>query len=318
MPKTKILIVGIGGVGGYFGGLLAKAYQNSKDVEICFLARGANLSQIQKSGLNVVDDESEFIAFPNIASNEVTDFGKVDYILLCTKTYDLDATITQLLPCINKETVVIPLQNGVNNRTLIANRLPSNLVTDGCVYLVSRLEEPGVIVKKGRVGSLFFGLANTRDERLDHLQDILIKAGIQSSLSPDINTIIWEKYIFLSSIATATTYFDSEIDVILKDSEKLDGLKQLIAEVSHVALAKHIAIGEHQAKRIIDILKTLPIGATASMHTDFRNGKDKTELESLTGYVVLEGRKEKVSVSTFKLMYDGIKARKGESKIKGR
>ena len=307
MPKTKILIVGIGGVGGYFGGRLAKAYQNSKDVEICFLARGAHLNQIKKAGLKVVDDEGEFIAFPAIASNEVSDFGKVNYILLCTKTYDLDTTITQLLPCINKETVIIPLQNGVNNRVLIANRLPSNLVTDGCVYLVSRLEEPGVIVKKGQVGSLFFGLANTRDERLDHLQEVLIKAGIQSNLSPDIKTIIWEKFIFLSSIATATTYFDSEIDVILNDSKKLDALKQLITEVSHIALAKKIAIGEHQTKRIIDILKTLPMGATASMHTDFRNGKDKTELESLTGYVVAEGRKEKVSAPTFDQMFNGIK-----------
>ena len=307
MPKTKILIVGIGGVGGYFGGLLAKAYQNSKDVDICFLARGAHLNQIQKAGLKVVDDESEFIAFPNIASNEVTSFGKVNYILLCTKTYDLDATITQLLPSINKETVIVPLQNGVNNRALIANRLPLNLVTDGCVYLVSRLEEPGLIVKKGQVGSLFFGLANTHDERLDHLQKCLIKAGIQSSLSPEINTIIWEKFIFLSSIATAATYFDSEIDVILKDSEKLNSLKQLIAEVSHVALAKNIAIGENQTKRIIDILKSLPIGATASMHTDFRNGKDQTEVESLTGYVVTEGRKEGISVPTFGQMYNGIK-----------
>ena len=307
MPKTKILIVGIGGVGGYFGGLLAKAYQNSKDVEVCFLARGAHLNQIRKVGLKVVDDESEFIALPAIASNEVADFGAVDYILLCTKTYDLETTITQLLPSINKETVIVPLQNGVNNRALIANRLPLNLVTDGCVYLVSRLEEPGVIVKKGQVGSLFFGLANTRDERLDQLQDLLSKAGIQSSLSPDIKTIIWEKFIFLSSIATATTYFDSEIDIILNDSEKLDALKQLIAEVSHVALAKNIAIGEHQTKRIIDILKSLPIGATASMHTDFRNGKDKTELQSLTGYVVDEGVKEKVSVMTFDQMYNGIK-----------
>ena len=307
MPKTKILIVGIGGVGGYFGGLLAKAYQNSKDVEICFLARGAHLNQIQKTGLKVVDDEGEFIAFPDIASHEVTDFGKVNYILLCTKTYDLDATITQLLPCITKDTVIVPLQNGVNNRALLANRLPLNLVTDGCVYLVSRLEEPGLIVKKGQVGSLFFGLANTHDERLDHLQECLIKAGIQSSLSPEINTIIWEKFIFLSSIATATTYFDSEIDVILNDSEKLDALKELIAEVSHVALAKNIAIGEHQTKRIIDILKSLPIGATASMHTDFRNGKDQTELQSLTGYVVTEGRKEGILVPTFGQMYNEIK-----------
>ena len=150
MSKIKILIVGIGGVGGYFGGLLAKEFENDGAIDICFLARGENLRQIKKSGLRVIEDENELIAHPNIISDNVKDFGTVDYILLCTKTYDIEDTITQLLPCIDKHTVLTPLQNGVNNKDRISKMLKTNLITDGCVYLISRLESPGVIVKKER------------------------------------------------------------------------------------------------------------------------------------------------------------------------
>lgn len=307
MKKLKILVVGIGGVGGYFGGLLAKEYHSSTTVDIYFLARGENLIQIKKHGLKVLENETEFIAKPAIVSDNVEDFGVVDYILLCTKTYDLDETIIQLLPSINDNTVLVPLQNGINNKARISNRLPKNLITEGCVYLISRLTKPGTVLKKGNVDSLFFGVNSLENEKLEALQNIFLQANINSQLSKKISEITWEKFIFLSSIATATTYFDSIIHPILNDKEKCDSLRRLISEVTNLALSKEIKIENPQTERIIEKLSSLPLDATASMHSDFQNLKKNTELESLTGFVVLEGNKNNVNVETFEKMYHSIK-----------
>lgn len=310
MERIKILIVGIGGVGGYFGGLLAKEYESSKEVDVYFLSRGENLKQIKKAGLKIIEDDREIIAKPTIVSNDAKDFGIVNYILFCTKSYDIDKTVTQLLPCINEETVLVPLQNGVNNRTIISKKLKSNLITEGCVYLISRLEKPGVIVKKGNVGSLFFGLETVKNARLDKLQVLLSQAKVKSELSNNIRKIAWEKFIFLSAIATATTYFDAKITEVLKDELKVKLLGSLIDEVTHLAESEQINIGGNQSKRVFEILNSLPAGATTSMHSDFTNKKKNTELESLTGYVVNEGKRNKVVIETFEKMYNEIKKMK--------
>ena len=309
MTKTKILIVGIGGVGGYLGGLLARAYQGNDDIEIYFLSRGQNLSKIKSDGIRVLDDGNEFTAHPDLVSDNINDFGLVDYTLICTKTYSLPDIAQQIAPCIGDSTVLIPLQNGVNSRDILLKFFPSNLITHGCVYLVSRLESPGLIQKKGQVGSLFFGLSNMQDDRLQALKEILVNASVKAELSSDIDKVIWEKFIFLSSIATATTYFDSNIHEILSSKERLQLLKSLIKEVTELAYSKAIKIEENQTERVLSILNSLPGDATTSMHSDFRNHNEQTELESLTGFVVKEGIKENVSIKTFEMMYNEIKKR---------
>ena len=307
MSKIKILIAGIGGIGGYFGGLLAKEYYASHEIDILFLARGKNLTAIEKFGLRINENEIESIIKPNLISDKVSDFGIVDYILLCTKTYDLKETLIQLLPSINNDTVIIPLQNGVDSKDKISMQLPNNLITKGCVYLVSRLEEPGLIIKRGHVHSLFFGIDNGENEKLQFLQNILQNSTIKSDLSKDINKVTWEKFIFLSSIATATAYFDTEIGAILNNKKKHDLLIRLIDEVTYLAISKKININKNQVKIVLEKLKSLPHDATTSMHSDFRNGKNKTELESLTGYVVAEGKQNSINTETFNKMYNSLK-----------
>lgn len=308
--KIKILIAGIGGVGGYFGGLLAKEYENSDTVEINFLSRGENLNKIKNEGLTVFEDKAKFIARPNLVSNSAEDFGGVDYVFLCTKTYSLKGIMEQITPCIRENTVIIPLQNGVNNREIISAKFKSNLVTEGCVYIVSRLEKPGIIVKKGQAGTLSFGVENTTDKRLDNLQKIMLNAGIKSELTPQIQKIIWEKFTFLSAIATATTYFNANIYEILNDNLKCNALKLLIDEVIQLAHSKKVKIRKNQSVQIIKMLKSLPPESTTSMHSDYLNKKVKTELETLTGYVVEEGKKYNVATKTFEKMYNEIKENK--------
>ena len=137
--KTKIIIAGIGGVGGYFGGLLAKCFEEDEDVSVCFLARGAHLEVMRTNGLRVIKGSDEFVARPAVVSDKAEELGVGEVIVICTKSYDLEATIAQLKPCINEHTIILPLLNGVDSTERIKAMLPNTIVLQGCAYIVSRL-----------------------------------------------------------------------------------------------------------------------------------------------------------------------------------
>ncbi len=303
MPKTKIVIVGLGGVGGYFGGLLAKQFYSIEDVDIIFFARGSHLQYIKSHGLKIIMGQDTWTVHPNIATDNASEIGTADLIVLCTKSYDLESTIPQLLPAINKDTIVLPLLNGVDSKDKIKNILPDNLVLDGCVYIVSRLIQDGIVENSGNIQKLFFGLHNWEDDRLLFFEDLFKRAGIEATLSQNISTIIWEKFIFLSPIATATSYFDQCIGDIISNSEKLATLKILIKEVKRLAIAKQIHLDDDINEKTLQKLKALPYHATSSMHSDFKNKKAHTEIQSLTAYVIDEGRKYNLDAPMYSTMY---------------
>ena len=305
--NNKIVIAGIGGVGGYFGGLLAKKYEKSDAVEICYLARGEHLRKIRENGLKVIHGPTEFIAKPAIATENAIEIGIADYILICTKSYDLDGTIEQLKPCINENTILIPLLNGVESVKRINRILPGTTVLDGCVYIVSSVKEAGVIENSGINQKLFFGPGKANNDRLQWLAKIMQDAGIEAILSDSISTIIWEKFIFIASIATATSYFNCSIGKLLEENEET--LVQLIEEVKLIAVAKGISFNPGITSNIVNYNKLLPYESTSSMHRDFRNLKPKTEIESLTGYVVRAGEEFNIETPTFIKAYNSLKER---------
>lgn len=307
MKKTKIIIAGIGGVGGYFGGLLAKKYYKSKDVEINFVARGENLKAIKKDGLKVIKGAKEFIAIPNIATSNPKEIGIADYIIVSCKSFDLENIISELKPAIDEHTLILPLLNGVDSKERIKKLLPNNTILDGCVYIVSRLTSPGIVENSGNIQTLYFGIQNTENEELNLLEHVLKNAEIEATLSKNINTIIWEKFIFISTTATATSCFNNCIGELLNNNKKLKVITDLIEEVKQIALKKGINVPESITEVTLEKLKALPFETTSSMHSDFKNKKTTTELESLTGYILKEGIKLNITTPTFESCYQKIK-----------
>lgn len=299
--KVKIIVAGIGGVGGYFGGLLAKKYENSDEVEICFLARGEHLAQIRKNGLKVIEGQIEFIARPALATDKTDELGIADYILICTKGYDLDATLLQLKPCINENTVLLPVLNGVESVDRIKKLLPESTVWEGSVFIASELKEAGVIENSGNIQRLSFGLDNVSNERLSFLEKLFQDAGIDKVLSDKISTLVWEKFIFIAAVGTATSYFDCSIGKIFEENE--DTLHKLVQEVTVIAKANKIPLSPGIATITMDKLKMLAYDTTSSMYRDFKNRKPKTEVETLTGYVVRAGQKFGIETPAFQKAY---------------
>lgn len=308
----KIIIAGIGGVGGYFGGLLAKYYYQNENVRIDFFARGQHLEEIQKNGLKVIKSENEFIAIPNIATDNPKVIGIADLIIICTKSYDIETVIQQLRPCINQETVILPLLNGLDSKEKIKRVFPNNIVLEGCVYIVSRLKQFGVVENSGNIQELYFGLDNFQGDKLQLFENIFRKASIEATFSDNISKVIWGKFIFLSPTATVTSYYDKCIGEILEDKESFETLIGLIDEVKLIAKAKQIIVSDDIADQALRILKTLPFETTSSMHSDFKNKKDKTELKSLTGFVLKEGLKYNIDTPNYKKIYSVLKKHSNE------
>lgn len=307
--KTKIVIVGMGGVGGYYGGLLAKKYAESTDIEIYFVARGEHLKQIKENGLTVITETDQFMAKPKLATDNVAEIGIADYILLCTKSYDLEQSMLQLKPCIGQNTVIFPLLNGADISERIQAILPGIEVWKGCVYIVGRLNEPGVVESSGGVHDLFFGLENESNEHLFFMEKLLHDAGIKAFRSEKINKLIWRKFIFISTTASLTSYFNVGFRDLLTDTNRKQITTEFLQEVIEVAKAEGIVYDENIMETIIGHIERLPIETTSSMHSDFK-AKRRTELNTLTKVVIDLGKKHSIPTPIYEEVYEELKNRK--------
>ncbi|MFZ4582601.1 MAG: ketopantoate reductase family protein [Paludibacter sp.] len=302
---TRILIVGLGGVGGYYGGLLARKYTDSEEVEIYFLARGAHLEKVKENGLTIIAEDETFVVHPKLATDNATEIGIVDFALITPKSYDLTTTIEQIKPCIGSETVILPLLNGVDISDRIRKMLPNTEVWDGCVYIVGRLKEPGVVQSSGGVHDLFFGNDKSESIKLQQLEKILLDAGIKANYSRNIRMIIWRKYIFISTSATLTSYFNVGFRDLLTDNNRKETTLKHINEVVQLAQAEGVVFENDIIETTIKHIERLPFGTTSSMHSDFINGR-RTELETLTGIVIELGKKLGIETPEYEKVYNAL------------
>ena len=303
--KTRIGILGMGGVGGYFGGLLAKTYAESDSVEIIFIARGETQKAIAQKGLKIILDESEMTVFPSIVSDDSTIIGKLEYLICATKTYDIEESLLSIKKNITKNTIILPLYNGVDAPERISDLFPDNEVLQGCVYIVSMIVSSGVIKKMGTYEKLFFGSRTASVAALNKLQSIFEKASIESYLVDAIEETVWEKFIFISALASATSYLNQNIGAILNSQSSREVYVSLLNEITMIAAVKGLNLPTDIIMQTILKLEKTPHDATSSMHRDLMAGR-KIELFSLTEFVVNEGLKYEIETPTYQMVLDKL------------
>ena len=301
--KTKIVIVGLGGVGGYYGGMLAKQYADHPDIEIYFVARGAHLQKVQENGLTLITEKGTFQVYPTLATDDVTEIGTADYIIMTPKSYDLDATVAQIKPIVGSNTVILPLLNGIDNSDRIRTLLSGTEVWQGCCYIVARLNEPGVVESSGGVHRFNFGYEyKQNNERLIGFETLLKEAGIDATFHEKIMHVIWTKFFFISSTASLTSYFDVSFGALLTDEVRKATLVSVLEELLLVANAEGAEIEHAVIDKVIHQLEKLPFETTASMHSDFKAGKN-TEVQGLTGAVIQLAKKHTIATPTYEQVY---------------
>lgn len=302
----KIAIVGIGGVGGYYGGLLAKRHSGRGDVEVVFIARGDHLKQIKKNGLNLITEKGTFAIRPDKATDTPHGCGIFDCVIFCVKAYDLEESAELLSPSIDENTIIISLLNGVDNADRLSAVLNKGKIFNGCVYIGARIVRPGLVQQSGSLNKLFFGNESADKISASHMENILKQANIDAQFRTDIKHIVWEKYVLISAFATATTFLDKTMRGVVESKEGKDLLDDLLTEVFRIAKEKMIKLPKNIRKEIIEKVSTFPPEVKTSMQMDFEKGS-QTELETFTGYIVREAGKLGLSVPTYERIYTELK-----------
>jgi 2-dehydropantoate 2-reductase len=304
----KIAVVGIGGVGGYYGALLARHYSDNKDIEIVFIARGKHLEEIKANGLQLLSDKESFTVRPDKATDDPSGCGTFELILFCVKSYDLEESTKLLAPHIDDNTTIISLLNGVDNAERLKSILRKGKILNGCVYIGAHILRPGVIRQVGGSCKLFFG--NESDEIIDgkSFENTLRAASIEAEYRKDIRNIVWEKYLFISPFANATTFINKTMRELLDNAEGKALLEGLLQEVVNIAKAKRVKIPENIMEATIRKASAFPYETKTSMQMDFEKDK-KAEIETFTGYIVKEGRKHQIAVPNHELVYEALQKR---------
>ena len=283
----RIVVMGSGGVGGYFGARLAAA-----GAEVTFVARGAHLGAMRKDGLRVTSGAGDIHLTPMRATNDPADVhDTVDYILVATKLYDVANAARQITPIVGPSTSVITLLNGVICHDMVAAVVNRDRVLPGVAYISSHIEGPGHIVHHGRGARIVFGeLSRQRTPRAERFFEFGRKAGIDIDLSPDVVRALWTKFVFLVPMSGVSCLTRLTLDHVMGNAATAGLVRQAADEIVAVAKAKGIAIDQPQFQTTVRNTGATPAVLKPSMLVDLERGKP-LEVEWFSGHVAEEGRR---------------------------
>ena len=280
----RIAVIGAGGTGGFFGGLLARAGEN-----VTFLARGATLEAIRAHGLTVKSRLVGEFTVRAGATDDPGDVGPVDLVLFCVKAYDTRPAAEMIGPLIHSETAILSVQNGIDNAERIAETLGRSAALVAIALVSSAIESPGVVahVAGGRI--VLGDLRDGRDPRLQRFHEIFERAGIGTEIREDIRAALWEKFVVICGLSGMTTLTRLPLGPILADPESSAMLKGTMAEVERVAHAEGVPIAVGYADRASERMAAWEPRMYGSMYHDLAEGR-RLELDTLNGTVVRLGR----------------------------
>lgn len=285
----KIAVVGIGGVGGYFGGKLAREYENSTEHEVIFIARGENLSAIKKSGLQLFTREGDYAARPALVTDKPAKMVIFDLVFFCTKSYSLESSALNLKDNISKNTVVIPLLNGVNIAERLRAVLPDADILQGSVYISSFVEVPGIVRQSEGSCRLTFGTDDTSAYKYRYILDILRQAKIDAALTDKISQALWTKYLLICPLGSLTAATGKTFGGIIEDEKLKNKLRAMIKEVKAIADARDIALPADIVDKTIALIYGFSYDTKTSMLVDRELGK-KMEVDIFTAYIRKAGQ----------------------------
>ncbi|WP_282016753.1 ketopantoate reductase family protein [Salegentibacter mishustinae] len=295
----KILIFGIGGVGGYFGGNLAQAGYN-----VTMIARGKHLEAINKNGLEVESINGNFKVKPNLVIDELAKVPTPDLVILGVKSWQIQEVANKLKPLISPETMILPLQNGANNVEKLLEILPQRNVLAGLCHIVSFVERPGKIKHVSFEPRITFGeIDNSTSERIQRLKTVFEKAGITNFNPENIQLEIWKKFLFITTISGLGGLTRVSIDKIRESEYLYDLLLKTAKEIKLVANAKGIPLAEEHLEKAFEIIQNQPPGTTASTQRDIMAGRP-SELENFNGFIVKEAEKLGIATPVNKMIYE--------------
>ena len=289
--------MGAGGIGGCYGGLLARA-----GFDVALIARGSHLVAIQEHGLQLVQPDGDFTVDVS-ATDDPSKVGPVDLVLFSVKAHQNPVAIPLIRPLIGDDTTVLTIQNGVESADEIGQVYGAERVLPGSAYVLSNIVSPGVIKQRSPVPRVAFGESNgERSQRAVAVQEAFCKADIDAELSGDISKVLWSKLLYNSpanGMASAARLSPRDL---IEYPEGAAMFRSAIQEVANVGTAYGVLFEDDDVQGALDLIAARPLGARGSMQADLEAGRP-LELEAIVGSVGRIGRKVNVPTPIFDMLY---------------
>ena len=298
----RIVVLGTGGVGGYFGGRLARVGE-----DVTFVARGEHLRAIQTNGLRVDSTSGDFLVYPAKATDNVSEVGETDLVILGVKAWQVPDAARAIKPIVGPNTTVVPLQNGVDAVPQLVDELGVEHVIGVLCRIVSFVVGPGHIRHAGFAPSIIIGeLDNRRTERIETIAQVFKHAGLDTTIAADIQVALWTKFLFIASFSGVGALADAPAGVLRSDPKWRAQMLSAMEEIYTLAHARGVKLPPDSVAKVMAAIDGLPEDATSSMQRDIAAGKP-SELESQNGSVVRMARESGVDVPTHTLIYETLK-----------
>jgi 2-dehydropantoate 2-reductase len=273
----RILIVGAGAVGGYFGARLAKAGR-----DVTFLVRALRAEQLRRDGLCVISPHGDVLLTPKLIGAGEID-APYDLVLLSVKAYALEAAIDDFAPAVGPETMILPVLNGMRHIDLLTQRFGESAVLGGVCLIMTEIDGKGRIVQMAEIQQLVYGERNGEaTPRLQSLDATLQGAGFDARLSTDITQAMWEKWVMLASLGALTCLMRGPVGEVVAIPGGAALSLQVLDECAAVAAACGHKTSEDFQSRQAGAMTAPGSPLTSSMYRDLRKGAP-VEVDQILG-----------------------------------
>ena len=292
----NIGIIGVGGVGGYFGGKLTKLLQREEykeNLNIYFIARNEHLKEIKENGLILsMKEEGEIICKPTLATDNFDELPELDLCLLCVKSYDFNNTLKLLKSKIKDYTKIIALLNGIDIYERVREVIPNGVLYPACVYVGTHIERYGKVTQSGGSCTIMFGSDPVKpDVYPQDVLDLFDACGIKYKWSKDPNIEIWSKYMFIAAYGMVTASEQKTLGMVLESEDLSSKVKGIMQEIKNIADKLEINLPENIVEESFNKGRDFPYNAKTSFHRDFEQKNKNNEGELFGDTIVRFGGK---------------------------
>ncbi|MES5847090.1 MULTISPECIES: 2-dehydropantoate 2-reductase [unclassified Bacillus cereus group] len=297
----RILVLGAGGVGGFFGGRLVE-----KGEEVTFLVRSKRKKQLEERGLVIRSINGDFSFQPNLITKE-DQTAPFDVILFSTKAYHLNEAIQDVKPFVDENTVIIPLLNGIAHVSLLQKEFGEEKVIGGLCFIETTLNDQGEIVQTSAANRLVFGEMKSQDsERIKHISKAF--AGTKSSfiLSENITQDMWHKYLFITVMSGVTTLMRAPIGPIRESEGGRDFIQNLFEECMEIMRCVGAPIKDNIVQEHMKIIDKISYNMKSSMQRDMEKGSS-IEAKHLQGYLLDVAEQFSIEAPLLGVVYQNLK-----------
>jgi 2-dehydropantoate 2-reductase len=309
MNKLNVCVIGLGGVGGYFGGKLAYTFSSNPEssVNVFFVARGKHLGVIRENGLIVKSPEFGTITCkPTLATERISELPHIDFFLIAVKGYDLMEAATSMKDHVKENTIILSPLNGADIQEKLRIKVHTGMILPSCVYISSYIEEPGVVYT-GKPGKIIFGRDPAYPDYVpDELFRLFQKSSIDYEWKEDANPAIWEKYIFIASFSLISAYYDRTLGGILEEPLLKKEVIGIMNEINSIALKKKIQLPEGIVDLSLKKATMFPPDTQTSLQRDISQKKGKSELELFGGTILYLGKEMGIPTPTTRKIYQEL------------